>query len=98
MKSIMQDDRSYCYLCRKLRADDFPKVTEEHHAIFGNGQRKLSERYGLKVYLCIPHHRTGKEAVHQNREIADIVKKDAQKAFEEHYTESFQEIFGRNYL
>ena len=99
MKSIMQTDDSYCYLCRKLHDDDFPKVTEEHHVVFGNGRRSASEKWGLKIRLCKYHHTEGKEAVHRNREIADMVKQDAQREFEKRFPEeSFLQIFGRNYL
>ena len=99
MKSIMQDNDGTCYLCIKMNRDYSRKITEEHHCIFGTGNRKLSEKYGLKVRLCIMHHREGKEAVHQNGTNARILQKDAQRAFEEHYPNlPFREIFGINYL
>lgn len=74
-------------------------MVQEHHVIFGSANRKLSEKYGLKVYLCLEHHEESKEAVHKNAEIALILKKEAQKCFEEHYPNlSFLKIFGKNYL
>ena len=100
MKSIMHNkaDRT-CYLCMMLHGDYSRKTVQEHHVIFGSGRRKLSERYGLKVYLCLWHHTEGKEAVHRNAEIANILKAEAQKTFEEKYPkESFLRIFGKNYL
>ena len=83
-----------------LHGDDSCKgILEEHHAFFGWALRKLSEKYGLKVYLCIPHHRTSKEAVHHNDEISDMVQAYAQRAFEKKWPEkNFREIFGRNYI
>ena len=96
-KSIMQSDSSYCYLCKKLRGDDFPKVTEEHHVLNGP-LRKLSTKYGLTVRLCVPHHRTGKEAVHLNAQMMHMLKAEGQKVFEQkHPDKDFLKIFGRNY-
>ena len=51
------------------------------------------------MYLCLNHHEEGKEAVHKNAETALIVKKAAQKAFEDRWPElDFRKIFGRNYV
>ena len=98
MKSIMQEKDGRCYLCMKLNDDYGIKPTEEHHAIFGTAQRKLSERYGLKVDLCIFHHRIGADAVHNNREMAAIIQADAQEAFEKIFPDlDFRAIFGKNY-
>ena len=54
--------------------------------IFGTANRRLSERYGLKVYLCPDHHRTGTMAVHRNAEVAEILIKAAQIAFMKKYS------------
>lgn len=100
MKSIMHQKDGTCYLCMKLQADYSPKQTQEHHAIHGAGRRKLSEKYGLKVYLCLRHHTAdgGPEAVHKNAEIDLLVKAEAQKAFEKRWPAlNFREIFGKNY-
>lgn len=103
MKSIFGYDAkerySSCYLCEKLHNDSSTKLTDMHHMICGPANRKLSEKYGLKVRLCIPHHTAGPEAVHLNHEMMEILQKDAQRAFEEHYPNLFfREIFGINYL
>lgn len=100
-KSIMQDKESgQCYLCRLLHKDYSVKaVREEHHVMGGVANRKLSERYGLKVYLDPNHHRNGPEAVHKNKEVALLLKREAQKAFMRAYPDlDFREIFGKNYL
>ena len=98
MKSIMQTKDGRCYLCQML-GDYSEKITEEHHCIFGMGKRKLSEKYGLKVYLCPEHHRTGKTAVHNNAKIANFLKDKAQQAYEDYYNENdFMVKFGRNYI
>lgn len=100
MKSIMQTKDGTCYLCKKLHDDYSVKpVIHEHHAIYGRAQRKLSEKFGLKTYLCVEHHLTGPEAVHTNPEISEMVKRDAQLVFTRHYTNfNWMEIFGKNYL
>lgn len=99
MKSIMQQKDGCCYLCQLLNGDYSQKhPLEEHHAIYGNARRKLSEQYGLKVYLCIQHHRLGSDAVHRNMQISNLVKDKAQRAFEAHYPNlDFLSIFGKNY-
>lgn len=91
-----------CYLCQKLLGGDWihPRV-EEHHVCFGDfgANRRLSEHYGLKVYLCDAHHEHSSEAVHVNRENALLLMRDAQRAFErEHPDLSFRVIFGKNYI
>lgn len=100
MKSIMQKKQDKtCYLCMMLHSDFSLKQTQEHHVIFGNANRRISEQYGLKVYLCLEHHEEGREAVHKNAANALLVKKEAQKAFEKRWPElSFREIFGKNFL
>ena len=101
MKSILHDkkDRT-CFLCMLLHGDySFKDVLHEHHVIFGRANRKLSEKHGLKVYLCIWHHETGKEAVHRNASINKMVQAYAQRAFEKKWPEKdFFEIFRRNYI
>ena len=58
-KSILNSQKGICYLCARLNGDYSVKQTEEHHILFGAGQRAISEENGLKVDLCIEHHRTG---------------------------------------
>lgn len=101
-RSIMhrKEDRT-CYLCMKLHDDYSRKITLQEHHVIGGPYRKLSERYGLKVYLCFQHHTYdgGPEAVHRNTEINRELKKDAQRAFEKTYPNLvFMQIFGKNML
>ena len=98
MKSIMQQKDGRCYLCQLLNGDFREKPTEEHHAIFGSSGRALSTKYGLVCYLCHEHHRTSKDAVHQNHDMAALIQDKAQRAFEAEYPDlDFMAIFGRNY-
>lgn len=99
-KSIIHNrDDGTCYLCMLLRGDYDRRVyLEEHHAIPGNPGKKLSERYGLKVYLCVPHHREGPEAVHNNAANMRLVQQAAQRAFEQKYFHrKWMDVFGRSY-
>lgn len=100
-KSIMHNKADgTCYLCTKLNQDyDRRTGLEEHHVMSGTANRRLAERYGLKVYLCVPHHRDGREAVHNNEENRKLLQIEAQKAFEKKYSyEKWMEVFGRNYI
>lgn len=103
-KSIMQGAKE-CYLCRKRlnEAGRYDRLTssnlEEHHIMHGTANRRISERYGLKVWLCWNHHRTSKEAVHMNREVDLEVIRDGQKRFEQLYShEEWMNAFMKNYL
>lgn len=95
MESIMQNDK-VCFLCGRNGATD---PLESHH-VLGASNRKKSEQYGLKVWLCGDRcHRNGPGSVHRNRMVADNLKAAAQKTWEETYgtTNDFIRIFGRNY-
>ena len=62
--------------------------------------RKLSEKYGLKVYLCSEHHR-GIRGVHgrDGKTLDTYLKELAQSKFEEKESrEKFRQIFGISYL
>ena len=93
-KSIMQTEKE-CYVCKTTR------WLEEHHVFEGIANRKLSEKYGLKIYLCNSHHNTPPDGIHFNPWLMDRIKQIGQKAFMEYYhktKEEFREIFGKNYL
>lgn len=99
MKSIMHDKKDgTCYLCRA--AGDYTRKTilEEHHAIHGTANRRLSEKWGLKVYLCPAHHRR----IHDSKDGRKddlYIQRAAQDAFRERYPhEDFRQIFGKNIL
>lgn len=88
-----------CYLCVMLHDNwNEHRILDEHH-VFGGPNRKNSEEYGLKVYLCHNHHIYGPEAVHNNAEIRHELQRIAQREFEKRYGHAkFMEAFGRNYL
>lgn len=93
MKSIIQENKE-CYVCGVTYG------LHAHHIYFGNPLRKISEKYGMKVYLCFEHHE-GTYGVHgkYGHELDMKLKKDGQAVFEQtHPDKSFIKIFGRNYL
>lgn len=93
MESIIQKNKE-CYVC------GIQSNLHSHHIFFGNPNRKLSEKYGMKVWLCWQHHE-GTFGVHgkMGHELDMQLKQEAQKVFEQTYKElNFIEIFRRNYL
>lgn len=103
-KSILQAEIE-CYLCR-LAADQAGYYGElphtglhRHHVIFGRGNRKKSEHYGLWVWLCVAHHEYGPEAVHTNAQIRRQLSQVAQREFTRVYPNlDFREEFGISYI
>ena len=90
-KSIMQDSKR-CFICGRQVG------LEEHHVLGGVANRPLSEKYGLKVWLCHEHH-TGKDGAQYNRELGDKLKRLAQIAFEAgHSHDEWMQLFRKNYL
>lgn len=81
MKSIIQTDKDRCYLCGRYGQ------TEEHH-VFGGPDRLMSEKYGLKVRLCIECHK-GNDGAHGSSEKAKRLRKglhmSGQHVFENYY-------------
>lgn len=99
MESIIQEDKTRCYLCGMSA---YFEPLDCHHVFGGDPNRKLSEKYGLKVYLhhskCHIFHKT---AVHQNAEINNALKAKVQKIAMEHYgwtVDDFRNIFGKSYI
>ena len=94
MKSIIQKEKE-CYICGTTQ------WLEEHHIFEGTANRKLSEKYGLKIWLCHRHHNEVPDGIHFDKWLRDRVKQNTQKLFMEYYNkteEEFIKIFGRSYL
>lgn len=97
MRSIIQKAKE-CYLCRHLYYQINTKNLEEHHIIYGTGSRQVSERLGLKVWLCHEHHQ-GDKGVHYNPELRYMLCKIAQVKYEaRHSHQEWMVEIGRNYL
>lgn len=95
MKSIISN-RKECYNCM------FQYGLEEHHIFFGNANRSLSEKDGLKVWLCPQCHR-GEHGVHgRDGHTLDIFLKEiAQQTWQWHYKKSKEDFikrYGKSYL
>lgn len=92
MKSVIQEEKE-CFVCKTTRC------LHLHHVFFGP-YRKLADKLGMTVFLCVHHHTGSNEAVHNNKELDLYLKRLGQKRYEEIYgsREDFRETFGRNYL
>ena len=90
-KSIICNTRE-CYVCGRVTN------LHRHHIFFGTARRKISERLGLTVYLCLEHHE-GTEGVHNNIELDLELKRLAQSAYEQTHTrEDWMNEMHKNYL
>jgi hypothetical protein len=93
MESVLQDKKECfeCYTNYNLH---------DHHILYGTANRKKSELFGLKVWLCGRHHNQSNEGVHFNRHLDLRLKIKAQEFFEDNYgdRERFIKEFGKSYL
>lgn len=105
-KSIIQDKKE-CYICRaflNLENDtsELPEYgLERHHIMFGysSKNRKLSEKYGLWVWLCPKHHKWDEISPHKSKVTNIAMRRIAQRAFEQKFPKSkWMELFGKNYI
>ena len=95
MKSIIQEEKDCCCICGRNGHID---PLDEHH-VYTGALRKLSEMYGLKVYLC--HDRCHLNGVHKNGKLARMLKAKVQRIAMDYYgwdTAEFIRLFGKNYL
>lgn len=93
MESVLQEVKE-CYVCQTT------SNLHDHHVLFGTSNRKKSEKYGLKVWLCAYHHNMSNEGVHFNQVLDRALKMKAQKHFEKNIgtREDFIKEFGKSYL
>ena len=92
MDSIIQNEKE-CFVCGAVSNLD------RHHVFYGTANRRLSEEYGLTIWLCKSHHTMSDSGIHFNKKLDEEVKQVAQGIFEETYVhEDFVKIFGKNYL
>lgn len=104
MRSIIPGNKKeQCFICRKYCH------TEEHH-IFGAANRNLSEANGLKVNLCVDHHK-GTWGCHgkNGQQVMQYLHEIGQEAYEDQKMKykgmtmaqaraEFLREFGKNYL
>lgn len=103
MKSVVTKYEDMCFFCRR-------KATQNHHLVFGSGNRTKAEEYGLKVPICAACHTTGNlySRIHDNPMAEKLSKMLGQAIFErelalsgadkENCRQSFIREFGESYL
>lgn len=93
MKSIIQHEKE-CFVCKTIYN------LHRHHIFFGTGNRKLSEKYGMTVWLCARHHNMSNAGIHFNKDLDLKVKQHAQGVFEANLgtRDDFRRIFGKSYI
>ncbi|MCM1183557.1 MAG: hypothetical protein NC337_09300 [Roseburia sp.] len=94
-KGIVTDYNENCIFCGR--------PTEcEHHLLFGNGGRELSEQDGLKVPACNDCHNTGPilGRIHDNPMAEKLSKMLGQAIYEARIgsREEFRARYGKSYL
>lgn len=93
-KSILQTER-YCYLCRAWYGLRTVRGLEEHH-IFPAARRGMSERLGLKVWLCHAHHNAPPLGVHYNARAMRWLQNEARRAYDAaHWNGALDELLKR---
>lgn len=67
-----------------------------HHIMTGTANRKLSDKYGLWIWL---RHDIHMDLHDRDKELEIRLKQDAQRAFEKLYShEEWMSLFRKNYL
>ena len=89
--SILQSEKE-CWFCGALAG------LEEHHIFAGTANRRISEKYGLKVWLCNKDH-TGKDGAQYDPQKNLELKQEAQRKFEALYShDMWMRLIRKNYL
>ena len=90
-ESIIQKDRE-CFFCGRMTG------LERQHVFGGTANRKISEKYGLTVYLCHECH-TGTEGAQYDKTRNLELKRKAQEAFQNIYGRRlWMTLIKKNYL
>ena len=92
MESIIQRKKE-CYVCRK-------QGELHYHHVFGGSNRNLSEKYGMKVWLCPDHHNMSDRGVHFDRMLDLEIKCDCQDEWIKSgkSKKEFMQVFGKWWL
>lgn len=93
MNTVLQVKKE-CYACHRTAN------LHDHHVFYGTANRKKSEKYGLKVWLCPYHHNMSDEGVHFNKALDTRLKQMAQAYFELYIGDRamFIKEFGKSFL
>ena len=93
MNSIIQQNKQ-CYKCGTTQN------LHSHHIYSCIANRKLSEEFDLKIWLCGKHHNLSNQGIHFDREFELEVKQMAQEKAMEYYdwtVEEWIKKFGKNW-
>lgn len=90
--SVLQREKE-CFFCHTT-------VGLENHHVFGASSRDRSGELGYTVWLCHNHHNEPPLGVHHCRERREIIKRLAQKHYEQNVgtRDDFRRDFGKSYL
>ncbi len=89
--SILQSEKE-CWFCESRAG------LEEHHIFAGVANRRISEKYGLKVWLCHEHH-TGNDGAQYDQEKNLQMKQEAKRNFAALYShDMWMRLIRKNYL
>lgn len=93
MESVVQKQK-HCLVCKTTQN------LHVHHVFFGTANRKISEKRGMKVYLCKRHHNEPPDGVHFDKAFDSRLKRACQIIYERDIgtREDFINDFGRSYL
>ena len=94
VQKIKLQSSKKCYVTGRADGHDL----QLHHCIYGNGKRKLADKYGLTVWLVTAYH-TGDRGVHNGNTALDMeLKQLAQREFIQIYGYArWMQEFGRDY-
>jgi len=93
MNSILQQEHR-CLICGTIHN------LHCHHVYNGVAHRKISDKYGLTIWLCMDHH-TGNNGIHRNYVLDLEIKKKCQSIAMNHYKwtiEDWFKLFRRSWL
>lgn len=90
--SILQTEK-VCFMT------GYTECLELHHVFGGSGVRKLSDKYGLTVYLRRDiHERVTTPRTEYDKQLRQELWDFGREKFEEHYPDlDFIKVFGRSY-
>lgn len=93
MNSIIQDTKM-CFIC------GCKQNLECHHIFYGTAHRKLSDKYGLTIWLCNKDHREN-NGIHFNHDLDLEIKKKCQLIAMSYYNwniDDWFKIFRRSWI
>lgn len=93
MVSILQTEKR-CLLCGTTHNLNC------HHVFNGVAHRKISDKYGLTIWLCVDHH-TGNNGIHRDYNLDLEIKKKCQLQAMSYYNwtiEDWFKIFRRSWI